>query len=550
MFASILLTKLIRRPGGQQSEAPPLRAPRTLPPSLWRRIAGRVSWPLVAIMAVQAGLSLSLVWSNTVFGDEANYLWQGHLEWAHWLHGYPIPVLHASGASAIYPPLGALADSVGGLAGARILSLCFMLGATVLLYLTASSLFGRRAAIIGSALWALSEPVLRLAFATYDPMACFLVALSAWLVLQAGVRRRGALMGISAASLGLASATAFSFAIMIPAVVAFAFFAWAQSMGLRRALWYAAGLLAGTIATIVVIFTGLHLWTDLFYSTVDRGYAEPAGLGQGIVAIAGSVWAWDGLMLVLAAIGVAAALAGERQWSRKLLLLTLLGAGLIVPVYQAHIGTDVSMDKHMSAGTWFLAMAAGYGIARMTATVRWKPFTATSIAVVFLAFPAITGLWYARTVFHSWPNTSILVSRIEPLLTATNRPVLAASGLGFLRTLQYATPQGYDWARWVNAYSPPRGISSGVFGLVVVPLNSTLNSPKLPRMAVTGDTRALSTEILSLATNSSGKFALVKDVEQSGHYRLQEVMPFTTNHIDTRSGFFAVWTRIGQRKQA
>jgi hypothetical protein len=48
-------------------------------------------WPLVAVLVVQAGLSLRLVWSNTAFEDEALYLWAGHLEWAHWLHGTPIP---------------------------------------------------------------------------------------------------------------------------------------------------------------------------------------------------------------------------------------------------------------------------------------------------------------------------------------------------------------------------------------------------------------------------------------------------------------------------
>ena len=72
-----------------------------------------------------------------------------------------------SGSPVIYPPLGALADSIGGLAGARILSLVFMLGATVLLYLTVSRLFGRTAAVVAAALWALSEPAIRLAFATY-----------------------------------------------------------------------------------------------------------------------------------------------------------------------------------------------------------------------------------------------------------------------------------------------------------------------------------------------------------------------------------------------
>lgn len=71
----------------------------------------------------------------------------------------------------IYPPLGALADSIGGLAGARILSLAFMLGATFLLWATTSRLFGKRAGFFAAALWALLGPTLKLgAFATFDPL--------------------------------------------------------------------------------------------------------------------------------------------------------------------------------------------------------------------------------------------------------------------------------------------------------------------------------------------------------------------------------------------
>jgi hypothetical protein len=77
--------------------------------------AAAVPWPLLAVLAVQAGLSLRLVWSNTAFQDEALYLWTGRLEWAHWLHGTPVPAFptYFSGAPTVYPPLGALADSIG-----------------------------------------------------------------------------------------------------------------------------------------------------------------------------------------------------------------------------------------------------------------------------------------------------------------------------------------------------------------------------------------------------------------------------------------------------
>ena len=138
---------------------------------------------------MQAALFLSLVWSNTAFTDEADELWTGRLEVAHWLHGASWPAAYAdrvlSGSPVVYPPLGALANSIGGLAGARILSLALMLLATVLLYLTASRLIGRTGALFAAALWAFSEPAMRLTIATNDPLSVFLVALSAWLIVQA-----------------------------------------------------------------------------------------------------------------------------------------------------------------------------------------------------------------------------------------------------------------------------------------------------------------------------------------------------------------------------
>ena len=143
------------------------------------------AWPLLAVLVVQTALSVRLLRADTAFQDEALYLWAGHLQWSHWLHGTSVPPFpyYFSGAPVIYPPLGALADSIGGLAVARALSLVFMLGSTGLLWGTAGRLFGRRAAFFAAALFAVLGPTLHLgAFATYDAMALFLVALApgAW----------------------------------------------------------------------------------------------------------------------------------------------------------------------------------------------------------------------------------------------------------------------------------------------------------------------------------------------------------------------------------
>ena len=182
------------------------------------------SWPLLVVLLVQAALSLRLVGADTAFQDEATYLWAGHLEWAHWLHGVAVPPFasYFSGAPVIYPPLGALADSVGGLAGARVLSLVFMLGATVFLWGTAGRLFGRRAAFFAAALFAVLGPTLHLgSFATYDALSVFLIALAAWCVVRAGHRREGTGWMVAAgAALAVANATAYASALFDLAVLA------------------------------------------------------------------------------------------------------------------------------------------------------------------------------------------------------------------------------------------------------------------------------------------------------------------------------------------
>jgi len=182
--------------------------------------------PLLAVLAVQAALSLRLVRADTAFQDEAAYLSAGHLEWAHWLHGTPVPPFAAyfSGAPVLYPPVGALADSAAGLAGARALSLVFMLGATVLVWSTTSRLYGRRAAFFAAALFAIAGPTLHLgAFATYDALSVLLIALAAWFVVRAGNRGEGTgWMAAAGAALAVANAVAYSSALFDLVVLALA----------------------------------------------------------------------------------------------------------------------------------------------------------------------------------------------------------------------------------------------------------------------------------------------------------------------------------------
>ena len=98
-----------------------------------------------------------------------------------------------------------------------------MLGATTLLWATAARLYGQRAALLATALFAtLAGTQFLGAFATYDAMALFLLALAAWL----GVRSadcqgwtRAILLIMSGMFLVAADAVKYATALFTPVVI-------------------------------------------------------------------------------------------------------------------------------------------------------------------------------------------------------------------------------------------------------------------------------------------------------------------------------------------
>ena len=490
-----------------------------------RENRSRVYWPLAAVMAVQAVLSLSLVWSNTAFADEADYIWQGRLEWAHWLHGGPLPDFTAlldSGLPVIYPPIAEAADAVGGLAGARILSLCFMLTSTLLLYLIGSRLFGRRAGLTAAALYALSEPVLRLAFATYDPLSCFLIIASVWLAIQAGVRKRcGELVALSALVLGLACATTFSFAIYVPAVVIIAFLAWIQLLGRRLAVWCATWLAITSVMVFVGLLTFTHSWPELFATTITRS-GSTTSLGYAVSQVVSSAWSWDGLTFAVALAGIVVAFRFERAAHRKLLVVALAFSGLLVVAYQAHLGSSWAMDKHMSAGSGLMALAAGYAVASVR--FSWQRATAWCASVALLSYPAITGLWYARSTFHSWPNTTPVVSYLRARESDAPDLVVGAQQ-GTFWAVQYYLPH-----LSVTDSPSTRAIADGSYAFVVMSLDGTPGP------------QGVKSALLRLASGSNpGDYQLGLELEQSHRYQIVKSIPYTSTFDGP--GVFVVWKR-------
>ena len=515
--------------------------------------------PLTVICTVQAVLSLSLVWSNTAFADEAQYLSTGELEWAHWLHGTDMPsyVLKSlSGSPVIYPPLGALANSIGGLAGARILSLLFMLGVTILLYLTASRLLDRTAAVIASALWALSEPSIRLAFATFDPLSVLLTALSAWLIMQASYRyHRGALVTAGAVALALANATAYSGIIIDPIVITFAFLVWLPCMRWRQAslwmMWF-AGVLALLFIPLMAVSGS---WSGLMSTVINRSSSDH----QSVLLVLSDSWGYSGLIAVLAVIGVITAFAAENR--QRAALLALLGfAALVVPAAQFNEQTAWSLDKHLAYGILFAAIAAGSGCSRLIRKVPrvGRQLAVTCCAIAFV-YPVATSWESAWNVYHAWPNARSFITKFTSKVTYS-RGLIYVSGAGPENIAQYYTLEGQDRNRWSTGLSldPATGtskawesnyasqLSKGNYGIIVLFYSSTPNLPE--DILVSRPEPRVDQEILGLEGDNPGEPGLpdlTLAIENDPAYGDDP----TTGPYDSanKNGFYAIWLKKPQR---
>ena len=277
----------------------------------------------------------------------------------------PIPPFprYFSGAPVVYPPVGAAADSIGGLAGARVLSLVFMLGATVLLWGAAARQFGRRAAFFAAALFAVLGTTVHLeAFATYDAMSVFLVALAAWCVIRAGARGPATdAMVAAAAILALANATAYASLLFDPLIAALA---------LLTAPWTVRGLLAarraGTVlaVTAVLLAAGLRAGGGSYLGGFERTMLTrvphsaarcrcSASPGPGPACC----WSWPSAASSSA--GPAGAAPRRQRCSRSCPPPWRSG-----PLEQAHLHTEASLNHHVGLGAWFTVIAAGYAVDR------------------------------------------------------------------------------------------------------------------------------------------------------------------------------------------
>lgn len=410
------------RPGGHLAASVLATEVRNNRVQRWER-AKRIPWPLVVVLAVQVCLSARLIWADTAFVDEATYLYAGHQEIHSILSTGSLTVpgqngyyqTYFSGSPVLYPIIGAIADSIGGLAAARMVSLLFMLAATCFLYCTTVRLYDRRAAFLASAVFAILGPTQFLgAFATYDAMALCLMALAAFLAVKSAQQDDNRLT-LLYACLVMVTADAVKYAVLLfdPVIIglcvlgAVPYRGWASA---RRQGYRMLGYSA-TLGAALLALSGHTYIKGLLSTTIARAQGGAAA-GQVLL----DSWRWVGAVAVAAGVAVIVHAIWDRGQARTWLCVLLAGAVCLAPLDQARIHTLTSLEKHVDFGAWFAAIAVGYLFARIVPRRGGRVVTSLAFLAAVGALSGVTVISAAQAEALSteWPNSTAAVNALKP----------------------------------------------------------------------------------------------------------------------------------------
>jgi Dolichyl-phosphate-mannose-protein mannosyltransferase len=535
--------------------ATPAASPRPRPrraTSLDRLLDVR-GWPLAVVLVIQAALSLRLVWSATAFLDEGEYLTVGRLELAHFLHHAPMPdvATYLSGSPIVYPPLAAIANDVGGLAGARILSLVFMLVTTTALHGVARRLMSSRsAAFFAAALFGwLGTAQFLGAFATYDAMALMLLALATWLgvrAIEADSTLRYTLLCAAGFCMALADAAKYASALFNPVVLAV----------VVLAAWRADGRKAGLDSLGVMVLTAalpVTVGYDLGGSSYGQGITSTtltrAASNSSVRAVLDLSAHATGIIAVLAVLGAAVITARRPGWPTVALAWALAGAEFLAPAEQARIHTLTSLFKHVGYGAWFACVMGGYLLAEVPSWLarlrqashdraarasspgartrpRWALLAGTAIGTAAVVAAGAFGVTVANGQYGDWANSRGMVADLSRLVQPdgyylVEDPSVVTYYLGSkvpfshvdstYTSFNYVDPQTHKMLFSFPAFAD--SIRHGYFNDVVLAFGDTYGQDQ----------------------------AIVQDMTQDHNYRMIDKIKYRTSY---GSSYYKIWQRI------
>jgi Dolichyl-phosphate-mannose-protein mannosyltransferase len=523
------------------AEPGPPAEPEAEPAHVTTRRRTRVSRALLlAILCLQAVLSLQL--HNTAFEDEALYVYSGHMELQHLLHGAALQGQYASyfsGSPVLYPVAAGFLNGLGGLTAARMLSLAEMLSITALLYSMTRRLFNERIAVCAALLFSVCESAIFLGnFATYDATCLFLLACAAWIMVRtAGFRWPVFLMAAPVAA--LAVGVKYAGLLFVPTIAVLPALAGWPLRG-RRVLLYPPVFVA---AVVGLLYGALRLGGKAYMTAISSTTTNRVQGLTSVTTLLKESAEWGGVIFVLALIGTAAyvrrvrtepeeliAPAGGR-FRRLFLGLLLTGTALLAPAYQAHLHTDISFQKHIGFGLFFAAPIAGLGLARLLGDHFRRPH----IAVGIWSLALVLGLVQTSHLYQVWPNSNQFVQAFSKYLKPHARYLVEVPEVPIYYLLGHpdAQPRQFTSTFYINYVNSKGVLLNGTVGFT-----AAVNAGYFHVVAYNGNVTAAADAVLAQALSASKDYYLAAEIHITDVFGPGDYFIWVKGHRPKPSGVF------------
>ncbi|MFA4947003.1 MAG: hypothetical protein WC674_00650 [Candidatus Krumholzibacteriia bacterium] len=356
---------------------------------------------LLAILLYGLIVSLVDLDYNSVFIDEAFQITMGQ----EIIRGEPcLGCPHHTGSVMIWPVLAALADSAGGIHAVRILTIVIGLALTVIVYATASMLFGGSLGLTAAALFMCTGQTLYLMkLGTYDMIAAFFIGASFFMfVVSASVTapwHRNLAIVFGAAALFLAAITKYLLPVFVPSLVLYVLF----KHGIKRTALFCVLPLA--------VLGALYLGFDRYAPRMQvLGQVETyANIKVPLATMFDWAFRWIALVLLLAVFGI----FHERHGKTAIAFIALSS-----PIIILHLVTraEQSVNKNMIFALIFLVPAAALGVEHLVKIFSFgakhrivRGFFTVSILVIFWAY----GLFNLRWLERQYPDVTPVIEFFE-----------------------------------------------------------------------------------------------------------------------------------------
>jgi hypothetical protein len=245
----------------------------------------------------------------------------------------------------------------------------------------------------------------------------------------------------AAACLAIANTAKYASALWDPVVILMAASAAWPSHGRKPAIRHAAiisSYLVILLTLLIVVATISN--RDYIIGIQATTLARQPGPTSALTVLHES-WSWTQILALTAMAGLAAVWWHESESSRRVLALTLAGAGLLAPLNQARLHTEVSLIKHTDYGAWFVAILGGYLISRVMRGNLVRRALAGLAVLASIGGTAVVGYPQAVAVYSGWPDSTRVLAIIRPLAANSHGPMLLQNPAVF----EYYLKTGGNW---------------------------------------------------------------------------------------------------------